>query len=86
MLKELLQAILKKLLQAILILLLPQAKQLIASEIFTYILKRLLQAILTLFLASALCFAVIQLAPGNYFVTILGYSKTARSIKHTLLK
>ncbi|ABG49893.1 binding-protein-dependent transport systems inner membrane component [Trichodesmium erythraeum IMS101] len=70
MLKELLQAILKKLLQAILILLLPQAKQLIASEIFTYILKRLLQAILTLFLASALCFAVIQLAPGNYLDTL----------------
>jgi peptide/nickel transport system permease protein len=35
-----------------------------------YILKRLLQAILTLFLASALSFAIIQLAPGNYLDTL----------------
>ena len=45
-------------------------KRLIASETFAYILKRLLQAILTLFLASALCFAVIQLAPGSYLDTL----------------
>ncbi len=38
----------------------------VANESFSYIVKRLLQAILTLFLASALCFTIIQLAPGNY--------------------
>ncbi len=45
-------------------------RQAATSETFAYIFKRLLQAILTLFLASALCFAVIQLAPGNYIDTL----------------
>ena len=45
-------------------------RQIFTSETFAYVLKRLLQAILTLFLASALCFAVIQLAPGNYIDTL----------------
>ena len=36
------------------------------SETLAYILKRLLQALVTLFLASMLCFAIIQLAPGDY--------------------
>ncbi|MBW4679913.1 MAG: ABC transporter permease [Microcoleus vaginatus WJT46-NPBG5] len=40
------------------------------SETLLYVLKRLLQALLTLFLASALCFAIIQLAPGNYLDTL----------------
>ncbi len=35
-----------------------------------YLIKRLGQAILTLFLASALSFAIIQLAPGDYLDTI----------------
>ena len=35
-------------------------------DTFAYIGKRLLQAILTLFLASILCFAITQLAPGDY--------------------
>jgi peptide/nickel transport system permease protein len=39
---------------------------LITSETFFYIVKRLGQALLTLFLASALSFAIIQLAPGDY--------------------
>lgn len=39
-------------------------------ETLLYILKRLLQAILTLFLASALSFAIIQLAPGDYLDTL----------------
>ena len=43
---------------------------LIGGETFTYVFKRLLQALLTLFLASALCFAIIQLAPGNYLDTL----------------
>ena len=47
-----------------------KVKQLISSETFAYIFKRLLQAILTLLIASALCFAVIQLAPGNYLDTL----------------
>ena len=36
------------------------------SETLVYIGKRLLQALLTLLLASALCFAITQLAPGDY--------------------
>ncbi|MEA5471980.1 ABC transporter permease [Spirulina sp. 06S082] len=39
---------------------------LLTEETTFYILKRLLQALLTLLLASALSFAIIQLAPGNY--------------------
>jgi peptide/nickel transport system permease protein len=39
-------------------------------ETLLYILKRLLQAILTLFLASALSFAIVQLAPGDYLDTL----------------
>ena len=36
------------------------------SDTFSYIIKRLMQAVLTLFLASALSFAIIQMAPGDY--------------------
>ncbi len=43
---------------------------LFGSETFTYVVKRLLQALLTLLLASALCFAIIELAPGNYLDTL----------------
>jgi peptide/nickel transport system permease protein len=45
-------------------------KRLVTSETFLYVLKRLLQGILTLFLASALSFAIIQLAPGDYLDTL----------------
>jgi len=38
----------------------------IDKDTLAYIGKRLLQAIVTLFLASILCFAIVQLAPGNY--------------------
>jgi peptide/nickel transport system permease protein len=44
--------------------------QLFASETAVYILKRVLQAILTLFLASILCFAIMQLAPGDFLSTL----------------
>ncbi|GAB4544768.1 MAG: ABC transporter permease subunit [Pleurocapsa sp.] len=40
------------------------------GETTLYIIKRLMQAILTLFLASALCFAIVQLAPGDYLDTL----------------
>lgn len=40
------------------------------DETTAYIAKRLLQALLTLLLASALSFAIIQLAPGNYLDTL----------------
>jgi peptide/nickel transport system permease protein len=40
------------------------------NETIAYILKRLLQAALTLFLASILCFAIIQLSPGNFLDTL----------------
>src|SRR5919202_340911 len=43
---------------------------LFGSETFIYVFKRLLQALLTLLLASALCFAIIQLAPGDYLDTL----------------
>ncbi len=45
-------------------------KMLVTSETFLYVLKRVLQGILTLFLASALSFAIIQLAPGDYLDTL----------------
>lgn len=40
------------------------------GETLAYVVKRLLQALLTLFLASILCFAIIELAPGNYLDTL----------------
>jgi peptide/nickel transport system permease protein len=40
------------------------------GETFLYILKRSIQALLTLFLASILCFAIIQLSPGNFLDTL----------------
>ncbi|MEM9506698.1 MAG: ABC transporter permease [Cyanobacteria bacterium P01_E01_bin.35] len=40
------------------------------SETTLYILKRLLQAALTLLLASALCFAIVEIAPGDYLDTL----------------
>ncbi|MCL1471729.1 ABC transporter permease [Argonema antarcticum] len=43
---------------------------LVTSETFVYVVKRLLQALLTLLLASALSFAIIQLAPGDYLDTL----------------
>ncbi len=47
-----------------------QVRDIFTSETFLYILKRSLQAILTLFLASILCFAIIQLSPGNFLDTL----------------
>jgi len=41
-------------------------RALLVGETTVYILKRLAQAALTLLLASALCFAIMQLAPGDY--------------------
>src|SRR5919202_2373085 len=43
-----------------------QLKIIVTSETFLYVVKRLLQAGLTLLLASALSFAIIQLAPGDF--------------------
>jgi peptide/nickel transport system permease protein len=40
------------------------------SPTAVYVIKRLLQALLTLLLASALCFFIIQLAPGDYLDTL----------------
>ncbi|MCA1993908.1 MAG: ABC transporter permease [Coleofasciculus sp. S288] len=45
-------------------------KRLVTNETFLYVVKRLLQAVLTLFLASALSFAIIQLAPGDFLDTL----------------
>jgi peptide/nickel transport system permease protein len=47
-----------------------QLKAIVTSETTLYILKRSLQAILTLLLASVLCFAIIQLSPGNFLDTL----------------
>lgn len=43
---------------------------LFGNETFAYVFNRLLQALFTLFLASMLCFAIIELAPGNYLDTL----------------
>ncbi|MEM8602377.1 MAG: ABC transporter permease [Cyanobacteria bacterium P01_H01_bin.121] len=42
----------------------------LANGTTTYVLKRVLQAGLTLFLASALCFFIVQLTPGDYLDTL----------------
>jgi len=47
-----------------------QLAALVNNETLAYVVKRLLQAVLTLFLASALSFAIIQLAPGDYLDTL----------------
>ncbi len=44
--------------------------KLIVNETWPYLLKRVLQAIVTLFLASALCFFIVQAAPGSYLDTL----------------
>jgi peptide/nickel transport system permease protein len=49
---------------------LSQLQGVFSSETSLYILKRSLQAILTLLLASILCFAIIQLSPGNFLDTL----------------
>ena len=43
---------------------------LFGNETVAYVFNRLLQALFTLFLASILCFAIIELAPGNYLDTL----------------
>ncbi|MBE9047880.1 ABC transporter permease [Pleurocapsales cyanobacterium LEGE 10410] len=48
----------------------PFSAQFFRSETPLYVAKRLLQAILTLLLASALCFAIVELAPGDYLDTL----------------
>lgn len=45
-------------------------KNFLSGETSLYIVKRLLQALLTLLLASALCFAIVELAPGDYLDTL----------------
>jgi len=47
-----------------------QLQDIFTGETFLYIIKRSLQALLTLFLASILCFAIIQLSPGNFLDTL----------------
>jgi peptide/nickel transport system permease protein len=49
---------------------LSQLKDIFTGETFLYIVKRSIQALLTLFLASILCFAIIQLSPGNFLDTL----------------
>ncbi len=47
-----------------------QSREVLAGETSLYIIKRSIQALLTLFLASILCFAIIQLSPGNFLDTL----------------
>jgi peptide/nickel transport system permease protein len=49
---------------------LSQLQDIFTGETFLYIVKRSIQALLTLFLASILCFAIIQLSPGNFLDTL----------------
>jgi peptide/nickel transport system permease protein len=50
----------------------------VTSDMFVYTVKRLLQAIPTLLLASMLCFAIIQLAPGDYLDTYMENPQISR--------
>jgi peptide/nickel transport system permease protein len=47
-----------------------QLQNLEQNETILYIVKRLFQAIVTLFLASALCFLIAEIAPGDYLDTL----------------
>ncbi len=47
-----------------------QIKSILTNENTLYITKRLLEAILTLFLASALCFFIVKLAPGDFLTQL----------------
>ena len=47
-----------------------QLSDIFTGETFLYIVKRSIQALFTLFLASILCFAIIQLSPGNFLDTL----------------
>jgi peptide/nickel transport system permease protein len=47
-----------------------QVSDFFRNETFLYILKRSIQALITLFFASILCFAIIQLSPGNFLDTL----------------
>jgi peptide/nickel transport system permease protein len=49
--------------------------EILTGETSLYVLKRLAQGLLTLLLASALSFAIIQLAPGSYLEVILANPK-----------
>ena len=49
---------------------LSRLQNILYSETTLYILKRLMQAALTLLLASALCFSIVELAPGDYLDTL----------------
>lgn len=43
---------------------------LVSNDTVLFIIKRVLQALLTLLLASALCFFIIQLSPGDFLATL----------------
>jgi peptide/nickel transport system permease protein len=45
-------------------------QKLLQNETILYIVKRLFQAVITLLLASALCFLIAEIAPGNYLDTL----------------
>ncbi len=45
-------------------------QDILSSETSLYVLKRVSQGALTLLLASALCFFIVELAPGNYLDTL----------------
>jgi peptide/nickel transport system permease protein len=47
-----------------------QLQNLEQNETILYIVKRLFQAVITLFLASALCFLIAEIAPGDYLDTL----------------
>lgn len=56
------------------------------NDTFLYITKRLLQGLLTLLLASALSFAIIQLAPGDYLDTLKQNPKITEQTLDSLRK
>jgi len=63
---------------------LTRLKDFLTNETFLYILKRLSEGLLTLLLASALSFAIIQLAPGDYLDTLKQNPKISPETLDTL--
>jgi len=63
-----------------------RAWEIATSDTSFYILKRTFQALVTLLLASALCFAIVDLAPGSYLDTIAQNPQISRETLATYTK
>jgi peptide/nickel transport system permease protein len=61
-------------------------KSLLTSESVLYTIKRIIQGIFTLFLVSALSFAIIQLAPGNFIDTLKANPKISQETREQYIR